>query len=145
MAHIDGTRTHFLKISGNGPAPMPLLLSHGWPSSFVEMLPLAARLADPGRYGGDPADAFDVVIPSMPGFLYSDLPAEPLTRAAMARTLHALMTEVLGYERYGAFGGDIGGVATGWLGALCPEQVIGIQLRVPGEVNGWIGRASGAV
>ncbi|MCA2221600.1 epoxide hydrolase family protein [Nonomuraea aurantiaca] len=131
MAHIDGARTHFLKIPGNGPAPMPLLLCHGWPSSFVEMLPLAARLADPGRFGGDPEDAFDVVIPSMPGFLYSELPAEPLTRAAMARTLHALMTEVLGYERYGAFGGDIGGAAIGWLGALYPEQVIGIHLIHP--------------
>jgi pimeloyl-ACP methyl ester carboxylesterase len=130
-AMIDGARTHFVRIPGKGPAPMPLLLCHGWPSSFVEMLPLAERLADPGRFGGDPGDAFDVVVPSMPGFLYSELPDEPLSRAAMARTLHELMTGVLGYERYGAFGGDVGGAAVGWLGALYPEQVIGIHLIHP--------------
>ncbi|MET9247133.1 epoxide hydrolase family protein [Nonomuraea sp. NPDC003709] len=122
---------HFVRIAGVGPAPMPILLCHGWPSSFLEMLPLAARLADPARHGGDPADAFDVVIPSMPGFLYSELPPEPLTRAAMARMLHTLMTDTLGYDRYAAFGGDIGGGATQWLAALYPEKVIGIHLIHP--------------
>jgi pimeloyl-ACP methyl ester carboxylesterase len=108
-----------------------LLLSHGWPSSFVEMLPLAERLSDPARFGGDPDDAYDVVIPSLPGFLYSELPPGPLTRAAIARILDALMTDVLGYSQYGAFGGDIGGVATGWMGALYPEHVVGIHLIHP--------------
>ncbi|MFI7462521.1 epoxide hydrolase family protein [Nonomuraea sp. NPDC049646] len=130
-APVQGRDLHFVRIPGTGRAPLPILLCHGWPSSFLEMLPLAARLADPARYGGDPADSFDVVIPSMPGFLYSDLPDEPLTRPAMARMLHLLMTEVLGHERYGAFGGDIGGAAVGWLGALYPEQVTGIHLIHP--------------
>lgn len=130
-APIQGRNLHFIRIRGTGRSPMPLLLCHGWPSSFVEMLPLAARLADPGQYGGSPDDSFDVVIPSMPGFLYSDLPAEPLTRAAMARMLHSLMTDTLGHERYGAFGGDIGGAAVGWLGALYPDQVTGIHLIHP--------------
>ncbi|MFF4617270.1 epoxide hydrolase family protein [Nonomuraea jabiensis] len=131
LAHYREQGLHFVRIAGVGPAPIPILLCHGWPSSFLEMLPLAARLADPARHGGDPADAFDVVIPSMPGFLYSDLPPEPLTRAAMARMLHTLMTDTLGYDRYAAFGGDIGGAATQWLAALHPEEVIGIHLIHP--------------
>ncbi|MEV0232375.1 epoxide hydrolase family protein [Nonomuraea sp. NPDC050786] len=131
LSHHRERGLHFVRIPGVGPAPMPILLCHGWPSSFLEMLPLAARLSDPARHGGDPADAFDVVIPSMPGFLYSDLPDEPLTRAAMARTLHTLMTDTLGYERYAAFGGDIGGAAIQWLGALHPEAVAGIHLIHP--------------
>ncbi len=92
QAQIGGRRMHFLHVppSAATPPPLPLILSHGWPSSFVEMLPLVDRLTDPGRYGGDPADAFDVVVPSLPGFLYSELPAGPLTRSAMAKTLHAI-------------------------------------------------------
>jgi pimeloyl-ACP methyl ester carboxylesterase len=131
QARIAGRNLHFLRLPGVGTEPMPLIVSHGWPSSFVEMLPLAERLADPGRYGGDPADAFEVVVPSLPGFLYSELPDEPLTRAAMARTLHELMTGVLGHERYGAFGGDIGGAVSGWLGALYPDKVTGVHLIHP--------------
>ncbi|MEW2331538.1 epoxide hydrolase N-terminal domain-containing protein [Micromonospora chersina] len=135
QAQIGGRRTHFLRVPGarpaDAPAPLPLILSHGWPSSFVEMLPLVDRLTNPAKYGCDPADAFDVVVPSLPGFLYSELPEGPLTRAAMARTLHLLMTDVLGYRRYGAFGGDVGGVVTGWLGALYPEQVVGIHMIHP--------------
>ncbi|MFG1702404.1 epoxide hydrolase family protein [Nonomuraea sp. M3C6] len=131
LAHYRGQGLHFVRIAGVGPAPMPILLCHGWPSSFLEMLPLAARLSDPAGHGGDPADAFDVVIPSMPGFLYSDLPKEPLTRAAMARMLHALMTDELGYERYAAFGGDIGGTAIQWLSTLYPQEVAGIHLIHP--------------
>lgn len=135
LTEIDGQRLHFLRIPGvrpaGAPVPPPLLLNHGWPSSFVEMLPLADRLTDPGRYGGDPADAVDVVVPSLPGFLYSDPPSGPATREAMARTLHLLMTGVLGHERYGVFGGDIGGAVAGWLGARYPDHVTGIHLIHP--------------
>jgi pimeloyl-ACP methyl ester carboxylesterase len=132
---IRGRRLHFLHFravaSGSVDQPLAIILNHGWPSSFIEMLPLARRLADPGGYGGDPADAFDVVVPSLPGFLYSEMPAEPLTREAIANELHTLMTEILGYQRYGAFGGDIGGAATAWLGALYPEFVVGIHMIHP--------------
>ncbi|MET7706939.1 epoxide hydrolase family protein [Micromonospora sp. NPDC005413] len=135
LALVGGRKLHFLHVRAvrpaGAPATLPLILSHGWPSSFVEMLPLVDRLTDPARYGGDPADAFDVVVPSLPGFAYSELPKEPLTRAVLARTLHELMTDVLGYQRYGAFGGDVGGVVTGWLGALYPEQVAGIHMIHP--------------
>jgi pimeloyl-ACP methyl ester carboxylesterase len=115
---------------GDGSPPPAVILSHGWPSSFIEMLPLADRLAHPDRYGGG-QDAFDVVIPSLPGFLYSELPSGPLTRATLAETLHRLMTDALGYERYFAFGGDIGGTVTGWMGALYPDSVVGVHLIHP--------------
>ncbi|MCO1598050.1 epoxide hydrolase [Micromonospora sp. RHAY321] len=131
LAVVGGRKLHFLHVRAarpaGAPAPLPLILSHGWPSSFVEMLPLVDRLTDPTGHGG----AFDVVVPSLPGFGFSDVPDEPVTRALLARTMHELMTDVLGYERYGAFGGDVGGVVTGWLGALYPEQVAGIHMIHP--------------
>ncbi|MCX4670606.1 epoxide hydrolase N-terminal domain-containing protein [Streptomyces sp. NBC_01381] len=116
VAEVAGRRVHFVHLRGRrpegAPAPLPLVLSHGWPSSFVEMLRVAERLADPAAHGGDPADAFDVVVPSLPGFLHSELPREPFTRRGVADIWHELMTETLGYERFGAFGGDIGGGVT---------------------------------
>ncbi|WP_328532847.1 epoxide hydrolase [Micromonospora zamorensis] len=129
LAVIGGRKLHFLHVRAarpaGTPAPLPLILSHGWPSSFVEMLPLVDRLTSLAGGG------FDVVVPSLPGFGFSEVPDEPVTRALLARTLHELMTDVLGYERYGAFGGDVGGVVTGWLGALHPEQVAGIHMIHP--------------
>ncbi|MEU8114100.1 epoxide hydrolase family protein [Micromonospora sp. NPDC048947] len=129
LAVVGGRKLHFLHVRAarpaGTPAPLPLILSHGWPSSFIEMLPLVDRLTSPAGGG------FDVVVPSLPGFGFSEVPNEPVTRALLARTLHELMTDVLGYERYGAFGGDVGGVVTGWLGALYPEQVAGIHMIHP--------------
>ena len=78
-AEVAGCRVHFVRVPGvradGAPPPLPLILTHGWPSAFVEMLPLVPALTDPVRHGGDPADAFDVVVPSLPGFLFSSLPA----------------------------------------------------------------------
>lgn len=129
VAEVVDTRMHFLHFRAEGAdaSTRALLLSHGWPSSFIEMVPLAQRLSSPSRFGSAGAEAFDVVVPSLPGFLFSDLPAEPLTRAAIARLLHGLMTDVLGYERFGVFGGDIGGAANGWIAAQHPESVIGMH------------------
>lgn len=136
LATIGGQRLHFLHIRGtraaNAPAPLPLILSHGWPSSFIEMLPLVPLLTDPAGHGGSPSDTFDVVIPSMPGFAWSELTATgPLTRAGIADLWARLMTEVLGYDRFGAFGGDIGAGITSFLGARYPDQVAGIHLLSP--------------
>ena len=127
-----GRQVHFVHLRGNraggAPAPLPLVLTHGWPSSFVEMLRVAPLLADPAGQADSPADAFDVVIPSLPGFLYSQLPPGPFTRRGTARAWHALMTRSLGYPRFGAFGGDIGGGVTQWLGALYPGEVAGVHI-----------------
>ena len=106
---------HFVHVRRN-PSRPPVLLAHGWPSSFVEMLPLTDLLD------------VDVVVPSLPGFLYSELPDGPLTRAAIAESFHTLMTETLGYERYFAFGGDIGGAASGWLATMYPQEVAGLHV-----------------
>ncbi|RZS68379.1 pimeloyl-ACP methyl ester carboxylesterase [Agromyces ramosus] len=108
-------RQHFVHVRRD-PSRPPVLLAHGWPSSFVEMLPLLDRLD------------VDVVVPSLPGFLYSELPEGPLTRAAIAEAFHTLMTETLGYERYFAFGGDIGGAASGWLATMYPDEVAGLHV-----------------
>jgi pimeloyl-ACP methyl ester carboxylesterase len=135
-ADLDGQLVHYIHLPGvgapGGPAPLPLLLTHGWPSTFAEMLPLLPLLTDPGRHGGDPADAFDVVVPSLPGHIFSDLPATgPVTRPVIADALARLMTDVLGYQRFGAYGGDIGADVTNWLAIRHPDRIVGIHLIHP--------------
>jgi microsomal epoxide hydrolase len=112
-------------------APMPLLLSHGWPGSVFEFLDLIPRLTDPARFGGDPADAFTVVAPSLPGYGLSYVPGQPRFAVDdIATTFHALMTEVLGYPRFGAQGGDWGCFVTSILAAEHPEALTGIHLNM---------------
>jgi pimeloyl-ACP methyl ester carboxylesterase len=105
---IDGLDLHFVHERGRGPDPLPLILTHGWPSTFHELLPLLPLLTDPEHHGGDPADAFDVVIPSLPGYAFS----APLRESGSSRRIPGLwvrlMPEVLGYERFAAQGSDIG-------------------------------------
>jgi pimeloyl-ACP methyl ester carboxylesterase len=136
MADVGGVRLHFVHERGvrptGGPDPLPLVLTHGWPSCFAEMLPLVPLLVDPGAHGGDPADAFDVVVPSLPGFLFSGLPAEGrLTMPRIADLWAGLMTATLGYARFGAYGGDTGAQVTHWLGARHPDKLVGIHLLHP--------------
>lgn len=130
LADVGGHRIHFVRVPAAGSAEtrIPLLLLHGWPSAYTEYLPLAERLANPAASGSDARIAFDVIVPSLPGFVFSGLPDGPLTRQAIADDLHELMTTVLGYDRYAAFGGDIGGGAATWLGTDHADRVIGIQL-----------------
>jgi pimeloyl-ACP methyl ester carboxylesterase len=131
---VEGTPIHVVRIAARNRAdaePIPILLLHGWPSCFVEMLPLADRLADPARFGLAAGRSFDVVIPSLPGFLYSGLPEAVLTRAEIGRLMHQLMTKELGHTGYMVFGGDIGGGAAAQMGALYPDYVIGLHLIHP--------------
>jgi pimeloyl-ACP methyl ester carboxylesterase len=128
-ADVDGHGLHFVHARGRGPAPLPLLLTHGWPDSFLRMEKLIPLLADPAAHGGDEADAFDVVVPSMPGFGFSDRPREPgMTPAKIASLFGKLMTDELGYARYGAHGGDWGSVVTEQLAVQSPATLIGIHL-----------------
>lgn len=129
-ARVQGLGIHLIHRRGRGPAPLPLLITHGWPSSFVEMLELIPRLADPGAHGGDPADAFDVIVPSIPGFGFSDRPGRGMTRSRVAGLWAALM-EGLGYSRYAAHANDIGAVISGWLAADHPERVIALHTLMP--------------
>ena len=106
---------HFVHIRRDATRP-PVMLTHGWPSTFLELLPLADLLD------------VDVVIPTLPGYLYSELIEGPMTRAAIAESFHVLMSETLGYERYFAFGGDIGGSSCGWLATMYPAEVAGLHV-----------------
>ncbi|HSE03627.1 MAG TPA: epoxide hydrolase [Methylomirabilota bacterium] len=129
-ARVDGFGIHLIHQRGRGPAPMPLLITHGWPSSFVEMLALIPLLADPASHGADPADAFDVIVPSVPGFGFSDRPGRGMTRSRVAALWAALM-EGLGYPRYAAHANDIGAVISGWLAADHPERLIALHTLMP--------------
>ncbi|MEF3405619.1 epoxide hydrolase family protein [Agromyces sp. CCNWLW203] len=124
-----GGRVHFawIRAERRDPAPMPIILSHGWPYTFAEMLPIAAHLADPANHGGGPGDAFDVVIPSLPGFGFSEAPGEGRFIASeIAERWHVLMHDVLGYERYATYGEDVGTWISDWTAALHPESVLGL-------------------
>jgi pimeloyl-ACP methyl ester carboxylesterase len=125
-AELDGLRIHFVHARAAGGHGIPLILTHGWPSSFVEHLPLVPLLTDPEAHGID-GPAFDLVIPSLPGYGFSDRPAHNTTRDT-ARLWHRLMKS-LGYERYGAQGGDFGASVTTYMALDDPAPLIGIHLH----------------
>jgi pimeloyl-ACP methyl ester carboxylesterase len=132
-AAVDGQLIHLVHVPGQGPDPLPLLLTHGWPGSFCEYLDLIPLLADPAAHGGDAADAFTVVVPSLPGFGFSAAPPPGgLTAAAVAALWHRLMTQGLGYPRFAAHGSDLGAGVTAWLARDFPAAVAGIHLATPG-------------
>ena len=133
LVEIDGSTVHFVHAKGVGPRPLPLLFSHGWPGSFYEATKIIGPLTDPAAHGGDPANAFDVIAPSMPGFGYSPHPGTPgINPTAIANLFHQLMTDVLGYARYGAQGGDFGAQVTSRLGRDHGDTVAGIHLNLIG-------------
>lgn len=115
-AAVDGIDMHFIHEPGSGPAPMPLIISHGWPGSVVEFTEIIEPLAHPERFGGSVDDAFEVIAPSLPGFGFSGKPPRPYGPRKMAELLHKLMSGVLGFENYLAQGGDWGGAISSWLG-----------------------------
>jgi len=126
---IDGQTIHFLHVRSPEPNALPLILTHGWPGSIVEFLQVIGPLSDPRRYGGDPADAFHLVIPSIPGFGFSGPPTETgWTTGRVAKAWAALMRR-LGYERYGAQGGDTGALVSPELGHVDPDHLVGIHLN----------------
>ncbi len=122
---------HFLHVPGRGPNPMPLLLSHGWPGSVFEFLDFIPRLTDPARFGGDPADSFTVVAPSLPGYGLSFRPSQRRFGANdIADCFADLMTDVLGYRRFGAQGGDWGATISTRLGTVHADKIIGLHLNM---------------
>jgi pimeloyl-ACP methyl ester carboxylesterase len=152
---IGGKKIHFILERGSGDNPLPLLITHGWPGSFVEFLDIIERLAHPERFGGDVRDAFTVVAPSLPGYGFSDPPDAPIGPRDIAPIWSTLMTEVLGYERYVAQGGDWGASITSWLALDHPKNLQAIHLNMVGlraytgketpplsdEEKAWIERA----
>ncbi|MBV9275720.1 MAG: epoxide hydrolase, partial [Verrucomicrobia bacterium] len=134
ITNLNGRQVHFIHVRAvpSDPPPMPLVLTHGWPSCFLEFLPLARRLTDPESYGSDANDTFDIVIPSLPGFAFSDLPSDGIvTPPRIADLWKGLMTDVLGYQQFGAYGGDLGSHVTDFLGALHPDHVLGVYTHHP--------------
>jgi pimeloyl-ACP methyl ester carboxylesterase len=129
-ATVGGLGIHFIHARGIGPKPLPLVITHGWPGSVAEFQEIIGPLSDPARHGGDPADAFDVVAPSMPGYGFSDHPAEPGMQPERIAALWAELMDGLGYRRFGAQGGDWGAMVTTYLGAKHAERVAGIHLNL---------------
>lgn len=115
-APVDGIDMHFIYEQGSGPAPMPLMISHGWPGSVAEFYELIEPLAHPERFGGNVEDAFTVIAPSLPGFGFSGRPPRPYGPRKMAGVLNTLMTDTLSFDSYLAQGGDWGGAICSWLG-----------------------------
>ncbi|KAG8154406.1 epoxide hydrolase family protein [Burkholderia catarinensis] len=133
VAEVGGQRVHFAHRRGAGPKPYPLVVTHGWPGSFFEFHLLIDRLCDPAAFGGDPDDAFDVVAPSLPGFLFSPTPAAPGTSSFQVADRWRELMFGLGYRRFGAQGGDLGAGVSIALGARHGDAVDGIHLNfLPG-------------
>jgi pimeloyl-ACP methyl ester carboxylesterase len=126
-AHIDGLGIHFIHVRGKGPSPFPLILTHGWPSTFYEYSRLIPLLADPGAHGADPSDAFDVVVPSLPGYGFSDRPTARDVFAQIPELWVELM-KALGYDCFGAQGGDLGADVSARLGMYHPDKVVGVHV-----------------
>ena len=130
----EGLGVHFIHERGKGSSPIPLILTHGWPGSFLEMLRIIPVLTDPASYGGDPSDSFDVVVPSMPGYGFSDRPARRGINTFSIAGLWAGLMNELGYRRFAAQGGDIGASVSTILGLRHSDRVIGIHLNyIPGS------------
>jgi pimeloyl-ACP methyl ester carboxylesterase len=125
---IDGTNVHFMHVRSPEPDAMPMILSHGWPGTVAEFLDVIGPLSDPRSYGGDPADAFDLVIPSVPGYGFSGPPTETGWDSARIAKAWETLAKRLGYERYGAHGGDLGSQISRELGILKPEGLVGVHV-----------------
>jgi microsomal epoxide hydrolase len=131
-AKVGDFDLHYLHVVGEAGGKRPLLITHGWPGSHFEFWGAIEKLAFPSRFGGDPADAFDLVIPSLPGFGFSSKPKRPVGQRATAALFNQLMTEVLGYQTYLAQGGDWGGLVTSWLGRNHGDSARAIHLNMIG-------------
>ena len=125
---IDGIDVHFLHVRSPEPDALPLVLTHGWPNSVVEFADLIGPLTDPRAHGGDPAQAFRVVVPSVPGYGFSSAPAETGWTVDRVARMWAELMRRLGYERYGTQGGDLGAYIAPAVAAADPEHVVGVHI-----------------
>ena len=137
---IDGIPIHFIHEPGKGPNPTPLILSHGWPWTFWDFHKVIRPLTDPASFGGDPADAFDVIVPSLPGYGFST----PLTTSGInywrtADLWVKLMQDVLGYDKFAAQGGDWGAIITAQLGHKHADKLIGTHVNLMAPLSIFLG------
>ena len=135
----DSGGVHFMHERGKGRSPIPLILTHGWPGSFVEMIRMIPLLTDPAAHGGNSDDAFDVVVPSLPGFGFSDRPAHGGMNTSRVAGIWAELMGELGYSRFAVQGGDIGAGVSTMLGLRHPERMIGVHLNyIPGSYRPFL-------
>ncbi|MFD1938323.1 epoxide hydrolase family protein [Nonomuraea mangrovi] len=130
-ARIDGLGIAFWHVRSPEPTALPLLLTHGWPGSPLEFEQVLGPLSDPVAYGGSPADAFHLVVPSLPGFGFSERPSEPGWNPGRTAGAWAELMSRLGYERFGAHGGDWGAYVSTELAVRHPSRLIGLHLTMP--------------
>jgi pimeloyl-ACP methyl ester carboxylesterase len=141
MTTIDGLDIHFIHVRSRHPNALPLIITHGWPGSVLELVKVIGPLADPPAHGGRPEDAFDLVLPSMPGYGFSGKPAEAgWGPERMGRAWAELMRR-LGYRRYVAQGGDWGSVVSDVMARQAPPGLLGIHVNMPATVPEEIARA----
>ena len=142
-SEVDGLDIHFIHEKGKGPNPMPLVITHGWPSCFFEMTKIIPLLTDPASHGGDAADSFDVVAPSLPGFGFSDHAQDRgMEVQRVAGMWNKLMTQNLGYPKFAAQGGDIGSGVTARLGYAHADNLYGIHLTSITRPTPYLGLGS---
>lgn len=139
---IGGVPMHFIHERGRGPAPAPIILSHGWPWTFWDFHKVIGPLTDPAAHGGDPADAFDVVVPSLPGYGFSTPLTQPGLNWWKTADLWVELMDRLGYGRFGAQGGDWGSFISAQLGHKHPERMLGVHIQTPAPLDflsgtGW--------
>ncbi|WP_276133715.1 epoxide hydrolase family protein [Polluticoccus soli] len=138
LTNIDGVNIHFIHVRSKEPNALPLILTHGWPGSIIEMLKVIEPLTDPVAHGGKAEDAFDVVIPSMVGYGFSGKPTETgWDGVRMAKAWHVLMTR-LGYKKYVTQGGDWGALIAEQMGVQAPPELAGVHINMPSAVPGEI-------
>lgn len=136
---VDGIDIHFIHERGTGPNPIPIILTHGWPDSFLRYKKLIPMLTDPASYGGNPEDSFDVIVPSVPNFGFSSQPKHGgMNNSHVSELFVKLMTEKLGYSKFAAAGGDIGSGVTRYLAFNHPDLLIGIHLTDIGIIKDLI-------
>ncbi|MBB2923363.1 epoxide hydrolase family protein [Cellulomonas cellasea] len=144
VTDVDGQPVHFLHVRSPEPDALPLVLVHGWPGSVVEFLDVIGPLSDPRAHGGDPADAFHLVIPSLPGFAFSGpTPAAGKGSTDRYAEVVAELMRRLGYDRYGTQGGDVGSVVGPQVGRIATEHVVGVHVNALMTLPGWDVDSSG--
>jgi len=138
VTRIDGVDIHFIHVRSRHENALPLIMTHGWPGSVIELLETVGPLTDPTKYGGTPADAFHLVLPSLPGYGFSGEPTELGWESGRIARAWAQLMERLGYTRYVAQGGDVGASVTDAMGRQAPKGLVGIHLNLLAGALGMV-------